>query len=73
MEKLKTGDRVRFINAERHIRFPGYYPPAGTIGKVVRIVVPGYLAEVEWPLGSILSTGTKNARFVDLKKIEGGN
>lgn len=33
----KVGDKVRFIDANRHRNVPTFYPPVGTVGTIVSI------------------------------------
>lgn len=37
MSKFKVGDKVVFINAQKHESASGYYPAVGTVGTVVKI------------------------------------
>lgn len=47
--EYKVGDKVVFIDEEKHLEFPRYYPHVGAIGKIVRI--NGSL-RVQWPRGT---------------------
>lgn len=47
-DNVRKGDNVRYINAEKSEQRPEFYPPCGTIGKVVSVVDDNtYL--VQWP------------------------
>lgn len=50
MNKVKVGDKVRFIGEGLHKHSPQYYPKLGTIGTVKACAGPGKL--VQWPIGS---------------------
>ncbi len=53
---MKTGDKVRFINNERHITEPEYYPKGGSVGTVLDIDEDDKdNLYVEWPEGSTSS------------------
>lgn len=47
---MKTGDKVRFINAKQHMDYPEHYPSVGTIGAVIKVDNMG--AQVQWTEGS---------------------
>lgn len=47
-DNVKVGDKVRYLNAEKHERNPIFYPLQGTIGKVVA-VNDGYSYSIQWP------------------------
>lgn len=47
-DNVKKGDKVRYLNAEKHKQNPEFYPLRNTIGKVVSVVDDNtYL--VQWP------------------------
>ena len=52
----QIGDRVRFLDREKHEKEPRYYPPTGTVGTVYQIDEDGDLW-VRWPEG-VLADGT---------------
>lgn len=50
---FKIGQRVRFIDVDKHERMPWYYPPTGTIGIIIKVtdatlVDWGAASEVEY-------------------------
>lgn len=47
-DNVKVGDKVRYLNAEKHERNPRFYPLQGTIGKVIA-VNDGYSYSIQWP------------------------
>lgn len=51
MIDLKKGNRVRFINANVHKKYPNYFPEAGTIGEFKETTHLGNLV-IQWPEGS---------------------
>lgn len=53
--------KVRMINADRHRRYPDYYPSVGTIGTVMGVEDDGMLL-VKWPKGSLL--GKNSCTFI---------
>lgn len=47
-DNIKVGSKVRYLNAEKHLKNPEFYPVQGTIGKVVSVIDDNtYL--VQWP------------------------
>lgn len=51
MGKFKIGDKVRFIDSDKHEQYPEYYPEVGTIGEIQRIDDAGD-PWVQWPAGT---------------------
>ena len=51
---FKVGDRVRYLNEEKHLSNPEFYPTTGTVGTVSIIDEEDALdfAYVQWPEGS---------------------
>lgn len=47
-DSIKVGSKVRYLNAERHLKNPEFYPAQGTIGKVVS-VSNDRTRLVQWP------------------------
>ena len=47
-DNVKKGDKVRYLNAERHLKSPEFYPLQGTIGEVV-FVCDDDTCIVQWP------------------------
>lgn len=47
-DNVKKGDKVRYLNAERHKQNPEFYPLQGTIGEVV-FVCNDDTCIVQWP------------------------
>ena len=47
-DNVKKGDKVRYLNAERHKQNPEFYPLQGTIGEVV-FVCDDDTYIVQWP------------------------
>lgn len=47
-DNVKKGDKVRYLNAERHKQNPEFYPLQGTIGEVV-FVCDDDTCIVQWP------------------------
>jgi hypothetical protein len=47
-DNVKKGDKVRYLNAERHLKSPEFYPLQGTIGEVV-FVCDDDTCLVQWP------------------------
>lgn len=47
-DNVKKGDKVRYLNAERHKQNPKFYPLQGTIGEVV-FVCNDDTCIVQWP------------------------
>lgn len=37
MKEIKAGDKVVFLNEDAHAICPRWYPPAGTVGRVVHV------------------------------------
>lgn len=48
---LQVGDIVEFTDEENRNRFPYFYPPVGTIGKVISILTDMEV-KVQWPKGT---------------------
>lgn len=48
----KTGDKVVFINAEKHEKWPQFYPKVGTVGTVVDEEIIMGNVFVKWTEGS---------------------
>ena len=48
---MKAGDKVKFTDTERHNKRPRFYPPAETIGMVIK-VIGAYYVYVQWEEGS---------------------
>ena len=63
VSKLKRGDKVRFLNQEKHISIPRYYPPAGTVGTVIRDGDD----LIQWPNGT---TGGDGRWFAGSRNLE---
>lgn len=51
-QAIKVGNKVRFINAEKHEQLPQFYPEVGTIGRVLKVLK--YDLGVEWEKGTTL-------------------
>lgn len=47
-DNVKKGDKVRYLNAEEHLKSPKFYPSQGTIGEVV-FVCGDNSCIVQWP------------------------
>lgn len=47
-DNVKEGDKVRYLNAKRHLTSLEFYPPQGAIGKVV-LVCDDDTYIVQWP------------------------
>lgn len=52
----KAGDKVVFINAEKHEKWPQFYPKVGTVGTVVGVGVLDVF--VKWEKGSTTKDDT---------------
>ena len=63
--KIEAGSRVVFLNTEAHAQCPRWYPPAGTVGRVLRVGVD--TAWVQWPAGSTAEHGRWYAPLCELK------
>ena len=52
--EYKVGDKVRYLNASKHLTEPEYYPAPGTVGTVSIIDQEDTQAYmyVQWPEGS---------------------
>ena len=61
---IKAGDRVVFLNAQAHAQCPRWYPPAGTVGRVLR--VGRGTAWVQWPAGCTGDCGRWYAPLCEL-------
>ena len=61
---IKAGDRVVFLNAQAHAQCPRWYPPACTVGKVLR--VGRGTAWVQWPAGRTGDCGRWYAPLCEL-------
>nr|DAG87222.1 MAG TPA: protein of unknown function (DUF4314) [Herelleviridae sp.] len=47
-DNVKVGSKVRYLNAEKHLKNPEFYPAQGTIGKVVSVSNDSTRL-VQWP------------------------
>lgn len=47
-DNVKKGDKVRYLNAGKHLKNPEFYPLQGTIGEVV-LVCDDDTCTVQWP------------------------
>ena len=47
----KVGDKVRYLDARRHLAEPEYYPAPGTVGTIVEIG-DNATCLVQWPEGT---------------------
>lgn len=47
-DNIKVGSKVRYLNAEKHLKNPEFYPAQGTIGKVVSVSNDSTRL-VQWP------------------------
>lgn len=66
---IQEGDRVIFLNAEAHAQCPRWYPPAGTVGRVLQV---GHgTARVQWPLGCTGDGGRWYAPLCELVPCTG--
>lgn len=60
----RVGDRVVFVNTEAHAQCPRWYPPAGTVGRVVQVGTG--TARVQWPAGCTGGSGRWYAPLCEL-------
>ena len=56
--EIEVGDKVRYIAEDSdEIKEPGYYPPKGTIGVVIRIEDDAAPYLIRWPEGTTKGDG----------------
>ena len=65
---MKAGDKVRYMDAENHVRYPKYCPPAGTVGTVIS--VDETIMRVQWPTGSTSEGDRWKAHISELELVE---
>ena len=63
-QTIQVGDKVVFLNAEAHAQCPRWYPPAGTVGRVLQ--VGRGTARVQWPAGCTGGSGRWYAPLCEL-------
>ena len=63
--KFKTGDKVVFINDEKHKILPFYYPECGTVGTVVDVCFDETV-KVKWPKGATADRGVWWTSYEDI-------
>lgn len=61
-DNVKKGDKVRYLNAEKHLKNPEFYPLQGTIGEVV-FVTDDNTCIVQW-------SGYKNTWYASRFDLE---
>ncbi len=66
-QTLKRGDKVVFLNTEAHRQCPRWYPPAGTVGRV--LVVSTGTARIQWPLGTTGGEGRWCAPLCEIAPV----
>lgn len=66
---IRAGDRVIFTNAAAHAQCPRWYPPAGTVGRVLRVGTG--TAWVQWPAGCTSDCGRWYAPLCELALCRG--
>ncbi len=66
---FKIGDRVVFCNTAAHAQCPRWYPPAGTVGRVVQVGTG--TVRVQWPAGSTGGNGRWYAPLCEVAPCRG--
>ena len=63
--KFKKGDKVVFINDEKHKTFPYSYPECGTVGEIL-LVLHDKVLRIKWPEGTTDIPNIWNAQAADV-------
>lgn len=66
---FKIGRRVRFIDADRHERMPWCYPPAGSMGTIIK-VCDDETALVNWGKDNGVDRGDDYAWWASFNNLE---
>lgn len=66
---IRAGDRVIFQGGEAHTQCPRWYPPVGTVGRV--LYVGTGTARVQWPAGCTGDSGRWYAPLCELAVYQG--
>lgn len=72
---FKVGDRVRYINEEKHLSNPEHYPAPGTVGTVSIIDEEDALdfMYVQWPKGTTSMDDCWWCTREDIEPVEDGD
>ena len=69
IDNIKVGDKVRFVDKEKHDSDPSCYPPVGTVGIVRTVCIRDRNCDVQWPKNTTAEPNIWWAKFERLEVL----